>query len=97
MKYGMTLLLVAVMSMPYAALAEGGKPPMTDKQLNKMQVRLQLNDDQVVEMRQIRDDGGTRKDMRAVLNDEQKARAKELRKEHKEKGGKKAEKNSGEA
>jgi Spy/CpxP family protein refolding chaperone len=73
MKYGITLALLAVMSAPLVGIAADGKPAVTDEQLSKMQQQLQLSDEQVAKMRQIRDDGGSRKDMRAVLTDEQKA------------------------
>jgi cyanate lyase len=76
MKYSLTLLLLAVMSMPVVAVANDEKNSITDEQLNRMQQQLQLTDDQVTEMRQIRDDGGSRKEVRAVLTDEQKVRSK---------------------
>tara|TARA_R110001599_G_scaffold353864_1_gene600857 strand:+ start:27242 stop:27550 length:309 start_codon:yes stop_codon:yes gene_type:complete len=86
MKYGMSLVLLAVMSAPLAALAGDDKSATTDEQLGQMQKRLQLTDEQVAEMQQIRDDGGTRKDMRSVLNDEQKAQAKKLKQNRKKPG-----------
>jgi len=101
MKYSVTLLLLAVMSAPLTALAKEEKPAITDKQLDKMQERLQLTDQQVSEMRKIRDDGGTNKDIRAVMNDEQKAQAQEMKKKRKEnseksgKSGKKTKSDSG--
>ena len=103
MKYPMTLLLLAVMSTPLMTFAEGEKTSLNDKQLNKMQSRLELSDDQMTEMREIRDDGGTKQEIRAVLNDEQKAKAKELRSQSQEKASKakkkkkKEPKNSGNA
>lgn len=81
MKYRIALAFLAIMSASFTALAEDEKSALTDKQLRKMQEQLQLTDDQVSEMRQIRDDGGTRKEMRAILTDEQKAQAKSKDKE----------------
>ena len=89
MKYGMTLLLLAVMSAPIGALAEKKSSPITDEQMGKMQKRLQLTDEQLAEMRKIRDNGGSNKEIRAVLNDEQKAQAQEMKKKRKEDGGEK--------
>jgi hypothetical protein len=77
MKYTITLLLLAVMSAPFSAVAEGEKPPVSDEQLNNMQKRLELTDEQVTEMRKIRDEGGSKKDLRAVLTPEQRAKAKQ--------------------
>ncbi len=76
MKYRIALALLAVMSMPLVGLAADEKPAVTDEQLGKMQQALKLSDEQVAKMRQIRDEGGTKKEMRAVLTDEQKAQAK---------------------
>lgn len=74
MKYRLTLSLLAVVSAPLMVLAEEDKPAVTDERLGKMQQQLQLSDEQVAKMRQIRDEGGTTKDMRAVLTDEQRAK-----------------------
>ena len=87
MKYGMTILLLAVISAPLAVLAEDKKKPITDEKMEKMQQRLELTDEQLAEMRKIRDDGGSNKEIRAVLNDEQKAQAQEMKKKRKEKSG----------
>ena len=76
------------LSAPLTALADDAKPTITDAQLSKMQKHLQLSDEQVANMRQIREDGGSKQDMRAVLTDEQKEQAKEMKNKRKEKGGK---------
>jgi hypothetical protein len=89
MKRVTTLLLVLVLGAPLASMAQEEKRPMTDEQLDRMQERLELSDEQVSEMRQIRDGGGSNKDIRAVLTEEQKARAKDMKKEGKAKGEKK--------
>ena len=52
-----------------------------------MKKSLGLTDQQVSEMRAIRQAGGSRDDMRAVLNPEQQATAVKLRQAHKGKGG----------
>jgi hypothetical protein len=86
MNLRLALLVLVIVSAPLAALAGEGKPPLTDVQLAKMQQRLNLTDVQLTEMRKIRDSGGTGKDMRAELTDEQKAEAKQLKKQrHKKK------------
>lgn len=82
MKLKLALLVMVFICAPLAVVAgEAGPSSLTDAQLAKMQQRLELTDAQVTEMRKIRDSGGTSKDMRAVLNDEQKAQAKKLKKE----------------
>jgi Spy/CpxP family protein refolding chaperone len=48
-----------------------------------MQQELGLTDEQVKEMREIREQGGSREEVHAVLTTEQKARAAELRTERK--------------
>ena len=55
--------------------------------LERMQNNLGLTDEQVRQMRDIRQAGGSREDMNAVLNPEQQAKAAKLRKTHKGKGG----------
>jgi Spy/CpxP family protein refolding chaperone len=49
----------------------------------RMQDDLGLTDEQVAKMREIRDSGGTREEMQAVLTPEQRLKAAELKKEHK--------------
>jgi Spy/CpxP family protein refolding chaperone len=63
------------MTAPFSAVAEGKKPPISDDQLENMQKRLELTDEQVAEMRKIRGEGGSKKDMRAVLTEQQQAKA----------------------
>ena len=82
MKLRLALLVLVIISAPLAALAGEAKPPLSDEKLSKMQQKLSLTDAQLTEMRKIRDDGGTSKDMRAVLTDEQTAQAKQLKKKH---------------
>jgi Spy/CpxP family protein refolding chaperone len=55
--------------------------------LERMQNNLGLTDEQLDQMRDIRQAGGSREDMNAVLNPEQQAKVAKLRKTHKGKGG----------
>lgn len=57
-------------------------------QMARMQQNLGLSDRQVEQIRQIRDNGGNRKEILAVLTDEQLALMKKRRAEMKGKGGK---------
>ena len=50
-----------------------------------MQKQLQLSDEQLVEMRQVRDEGGSKKEVRAVLTEEQREQLQELKKERQKK------------
>jgi len=65
----------------------GGRNP--EERLARMQEHLQLSDDQVAEIRSIRENGGKREDIRAVLNDTQRAQMEEHRAKRrgKHKGG----------
>ena len=54
----------------------------------RMQQHLGLSDDQVSQMRDIRANGGGREEMRAVLTDEQRAQADEMRARHRNGKGK---------
>lgn len=70
------LLLILSATLAHAEPASGlegqgmhGKGP----NLEHMKARLGLSDEQVEQMRDIRDNGGNREDMRAVLTDEQRA------------------------
>ena len=65
------------------------EPPSGNKvaKLERMQNNLGLTDEQVRQMRDIRQAGGSREDMNAVLNPEQQAKVAKLRKTHKGKGG----------
>jgi Spy/CpxP family protein refolding chaperone len=79
----MILSLVLLMSAT-SALAERdpGQRGGGDKAEHRarMQQELGLTQDQVEQMREIRKQGGSREEMQAVLTDEQRAKARELRK-----------------
>lgn len=79
MKSGIALFLAAAIATPLVSYAQDGKGTITDEQLTRMQQHLELTDEQIAEMRRIRDDGGTKKEVRAVLSDEQKAKAQEMK------------------
>ena len=83
MALGLALLSSVALAQPAAAPAGG--PPSEDKgpPIARMQDDLDLTDEQVKKMREIRDQGGSRAEMQAVLTPEQRAKAAGLRKEHK--------------
>jgi len=72
-----------------AALAGAGKG---HGGMAHMQEALDLTDEQVAEMRRIRESGGTREEMNAVLTEEQRAKAAEMRSAHGKRAGKKGSK-----
>lgn len=70
------------------ALAQGGPqggPGASDKQPYpvRMKDELGLTDEQVAKMREIRDGGGTREEMQAVLTPEQRAKVAQMKQAHK--------------
>jgi periplasmic protein CpxP/Spy len=87
MKYRVIALSLALASS--MALAQPPNAPPNEPQgdgKNRHQIRVQneldLTDEQVKKMREIRDQGGSRAEMQAVLTPEQQAKAAALRKEH---------------
>ncbi len=76
---GLALVSSFSLAQPDAPPAHGGKPP----HMAQMEDKLGLTDEQVQKMREIRDNGGSMADMRAVLTPEQQVKAAQLRKEHK--------------
>ena len=84
------LVLILAMSMASAttfAEDEENKSAMTDR-MARMQKNLGLSDEQVAQIRQIRDNGGGKEEILAVLSDEQLELMKKRRAEMKGKGGK---------
>ena len=84
------ILALSLTLVSSAVLAQSeDEPPSGNKvaKLERMQNNLGLTDEQVEQMRDIRQEGGSREDMNAVLNPEQRAKAAKLRKTHKGKGG----------
>lgn len=72
-----TTLVIAVSPL---ALAQQGGQHGKGPNLERMQQHLDLSDEQVEQIRQIRDDGGSREDVKAVLTEEQQQKMAEHRK-----------------
>jgi Spy/CpxP family protein refolding chaperone len=81
-----TLSLLLAATSAWAERPEGGQGQRGDR-MARMQKHLDLSDDQVSQMKEIRANGGNREDMRSVLNDDQRQQMQEYRKNHKGKGG----------
>lgn len=62
-----------------------GNPEQRMQRMQRMQEHLGLSDSQMSQMREIRENGGSREDMRAVLSDEQRST---LQKHRAQRGGK---------
>ncbi len=84
MKNHLIIPLVFLLTATTAAIAKEEKSVMTDGRLITMQEQVQLSEEQVAKMREIRDSGGSREEMRAVLTIEQVAQLKQLRMEAKQ-------------
>ena len=69
-----------------AAMAEDHGGRRGDR-LARMQEHLQLTDEQVAQIRSIRENGGSREEVHAVLNDTQRAQLEEHRANHRGKHG----------
>lgn len=80
-----TLILGLILASSVALAQPQGGSRSGDKHGKgaRMQQELELTDEQMEEMREIREQGGSREEMNAVLTSEQKAKAAELRKERK--------------
>lgn len=76
-----------------ALAGKGGYGQLSEEEraqrMQRMKSHLELSDEQVEQMKQIRADGGGREEIRAVLTDEQARKWDEARKRHGQKGGKK--------
>ena len=79
--YGLGLALIAGAS---AALAQRGDP---EQRLQRMQEHLDLTAEQVQQIRDIREAGGGREEIQAVLTDEQRATMEEHRARWKDRSG----------
>lgn len=83
------ILVLSLTLVSSAVLAQSeDEPPSGNNvaKLERMQSNLGLTDEQVEQMRDIRQAGGTREDMNAVLNPEQQAKLDAAHKKHKEAG-----------
>ena len=90
MKYSLIIAAVAASLLSVAAHAGKGSPPTEEERaqrMERMKAHLELSDEQVGQIQQIRADGGGRDDIRAVLTEEQRAKMDEARKRHGGKGG----------
>ena len=92
MKHLIFALGLALVSSVTMAQAEGTPPPDTARPtIKRIQADLNLTDEQVKKMREIRDQGGTRAEMQAVLTPEQRAKSAAMRNQHSnERGDRKA-------
>ncbi len=81
------ILGMAIVSGAAFAVDEAGKQGGDDR-MAKMQQNLGLSDEQVTQMRQIRDNGGDKEQILAVLSDDQLKLMKERRAQMKGKGRK---------
>ena len=84
------LMITALAGSLLAATAHAGKgPPRSEEEraqrMERMKAHLELSDEQVAQIQQIRADGGGRDEIRAVLTEDQQAKLDEARKRH---GGK---------
>ncbi len=92
MKSLMVSVLVLVLSAatayakPDGAGDHQGRSGSGDR-MARMQENLGLSDEQMTQMREIRENGGSREDMRAVLTDEQRAIMQERRSQYEGKRG----------
>jgi len=80
------LVTISALSLT-AVVAHAGKgPPATEEEraarMERMQQHLELSDEQVAEMRRIREEGGGRDEVRAVLTDEQRDKFDQMRERH---------------
>ncbi len=86
MKKVLILILgLAVVSATFAGHDEGKRG---GDRMARMQEHLSLSDDQMKQIREIRENGGSREEMRAVFTDEQRALMKERRAQMEANGGK---------
>ena len=67
--------------------ANGGQRGNPEQRMQRMQQHLGLSDAQVSQMREIRENGGSREEMRSVLNEEQRAKIEQHRANRKGRAG----------
>lgn len=93
---GAALLSSAAMAENQGGGAGDGRGPRGDR-MARMQEHLQLSDEQVTQMRSIRENGGTREEMFSVLNDTQRAQFEEHRANHRGRHGKGGQRTQGQS
>jgi hypothetical protein len=81
----MKALLITLGLLMASSTALAGQPEgrTGDDRAAHMQEKLGLSDDQMQQMSEIREQGGGREEMRAILTDEQQAQMKEMKGHHK--------------
>lgn len=79
---GLALVASLTLAQPDSTYADSDKPVRIPTRMAQMEDKLGLTDEQVRKMREIRDNGGSMADMRAVLTQEQQVKAARMRKEH---------------
>lgn len=79
---GLALVTATAMAQPGQGQHEGARAGGKGAGIAHMKEELGLTDEQLKEMRQIRQEGGSREEIQAVLTAEQQARAAELRQTH---------------
>lgn len=83
MAFAATLAATAALAHPpedgEGRRGKGGDP---EKRMAQMQKKLGLSDEQFTQMREIKANGGSREEMLAVMTEEQRAEAKQLREQH---------------
>ncbi len=85
----MVLILILALAVVSAATLAGDKEGNRGgDRMARMQEQLGLSDEQMKQIREIRENGGSREEMRAVFTDEQRALIKERRAQMEASGGK---------
>jgi Spy/CpxP family protein refolding chaperone len=90
----LTLMVIAITSSPITVAEgdrhQGGKQGDGGRRAAHMQEQFGVTDDQLSQMREIRENGGGREEVRAVLTDDQRSQMQQWRQENPQgsKGGK---------
>ncbi len=82
------ILILALAVVPAATFAGDNEGNRGGDRMARMQEQLGLSDEQMKQIREIRENGGGREEMRAVFTDEQRALMKERRGQMEGSGGK---------
>ena len=81
-----TLMAIAITASPFtfaeAQSYKGGEQGDGARRAAHMQEQFGVSDDQLSQMREIREGGGSREDIRAVLTDDQRSQMQQWRQEH---------------
>lgn len=87
------IVTVCIASLTAGAVFAQKGSQMTEEEraqrMERMKAHLELSDEQVAQMKQVRADGGSRDDIREVLTTEQAQKWDEARQRHRQKGAKK--------